>query len=96
MYFTTIMLNIEMVYTMHVFFRKVYRENMILDFQIKISSFNENKIAYYLIKYINRQSDCFFFYKKVFKFGFLKKIKPYLKIKLLIVFQRIVSLDLNK
>lgn len=95
MYFTSMMLNIEMVYTMHVFFRKVYRENMILDFQIKISSFNENKIRFYSIKSINRQSD-FFFYKKVFKCGFLKKIKPYLKIKLLIVFQRIVSSDLNK
>lgn len=69
---------------------------MILDFQIKISSFNENKIAYYLIKYINRQSDCFFFLQKGIQIWISEKIKPYLKIKLLIVFQRIVSLDLNK
>lgn len=38
---------------------------MILDCQIKISSFNENKIAYYLIKSINWQSDFFFLQKGI-------------------------------
>lgn len=83
MCFTSMMLNIEMVYTMNVLFRKVYRDYMILDFQIKICSLNENKIAYYLIKFICRQSICFFvsffFLQKSIKMWICEKIKPYYK-----------------
>lgn len=52
---------------------------MILDFQIKISSFNENKIAYYLIKSINRQSDWFFFLQKGIQIWISEKNKTLFK-----------------
>lgn len=74
-------------------FPKLYSDNIILDFQIKIQrSFNENKIAYNVMTHHLKSIRLLILYycEKEFKGRLIKTIK------LLIVFQRSVFSDINK